>query len=311
MTANGASFKLDYRRAGRSIFSLQFFLNRGANIVMNPSRITIALMSGLLLAGCEPQPAEPEYDESLLSALRLAAADADRTEANSRRDIYRHPVETLAFFGVQPQMTVVEIWPGGGWYTEILAPYLAEHGNLYLAHYPTDSQRGYAERLRNESRQRYGDAEHIAITSFGSNELVLAPPASADVVLTFRNLHNWLAEDYMEKAFEAAYAALKPGGVLGVVEHRAAPGTAEQQMKRSGYVTEALTIEMAQQAGFELDASSEVNSNSSDTKNYEKGVWTLPPTLALKDQDRQRYLSIGESDRMTLRFKKPLPQQGQ
>lgn len=232
-----------------------------------------------------------------------------RTPAFVARDIYRHPGETLAFFGLEPTMTVVEIWPGGGWYTEILAPYL-QGGKLYAAHFAKDSGVKYF----NNSRRSF--AEKIKASPDVYQSLVMAefspkmnkltvPDGSADLVLTFRNVHNWLRSINEAEAFALFYKALKPGGVLGVVEHRAKPNTSWEIMKQSGYMTEAYVIALAEKAGFVLDASSEINANPKDSADHPKGVWTLPPTLRMKDKDRAKYVAIGESDRMTLRFKKP------
>lgn len=234
----------------------------------------------------------------------------DRTQKFAARDIYRHPAETLAFFEVNPDMTVVEIWPGGGWYTEILAPHLSQ-GKLYAAHfaedsglkYFLDSRRAFAEKLN-----AYPDLyQAVVLSEFTpqGNRLGV-PDGSADRVLTFRNVHNWLRTKNEAAAFSLFFKALKPGGVLGLVEHRAKSGTAWEDMKTSGYMTEAYVIELAEQAGFVLEASSEINANAQDTTVHPKGVWTLPPTLRLKNKDREKYLAIGESDRMTLRFKKPV-----
>jgi predicted methyltransferase len=234
----------------------------------------------------------------------------DRTPGFVDRDIYRHPAETLAFFDVQPTMSVVEIWPGGGWYTEILAPYLNE-GTLYAAHFPadssvkyfTDSRRSYEEKLK-----AYPELyQAVILTEFSPDTARLnVPDGSADRVLTFRNVHNWLRSNDEAQAFALFFKALKPGGMLGVVEHRARPGTDWQTMKESGYMTEAYVISLAEKAGFILDARSEINANPRDTSDHPKGVWTLPPTLRLNDVDREKYLAIGESDRMTLRFRKPV-----
>ena len=233
----------------------------------------------------------------------------ERTPAFVERDVYRHPAETLAFFGLEPTMTVVEIWPGGGWYTEILAPYL-EGGKLYAAHFAKDSGLKYfvnSRRSFEEKIKAYPDVyQALTMAEFSPkmNKLTV-PHGSADRVLTFRNVHNWLRSINEAEAFALYYQALKPGGVLGVVEHRAKPGASWETMKKSGYMTEAYVIALAEKAGFVLDAKSEINANPKDTANHPKGVWTLPPTLRLKDKDRAKYLAIGESDRMTLRFIKP------
>lgn len=259
----------------------------------------------LILVGCEQEPPQDSPSGEADNPLQAAVADVGRSEDNRARDRYRNPVQTLDFLGIQPEMTVVELWPGGGWYSEVLVPYLAKDGNLYLAHAPADDNRDYAVRQRNEAIDRYGDLPYVSVTAFAKNNLKIAPQGSADMVLTFRNLHNWLAAEYLEQMYEAAWKALKPGGILGVVEHRAKPGTSNRQMRRSGYVTEALAIELAEEAGFVLEAKSEVNANPQDTADHPRGVWTLPPSLRLGEEDRDKYLAIGESDRMTLKFVKP------
>lgn len=244
--------------------------------------------------------------------IRAAVEAPTRSEANVARDRYRHPAETLAFFGVEPDMTVVEIWPGGGWYTEVLAPLLADDGQLYVAIFSDTAkgQPGYRARLNKSLRDKfaanpevYSDVKitHLHIPG----ETDIAPAGSADRVLTFRNVHNWLAEDHADEAFAAFFRALKPSGMLGVVEHRANPGTDLETMKTSGYVTEEKVIELARAAGFELAERSDVNANPKDTADHPRGVWTLPPSLRLGEEDREKYLAIGESDRMTLLFRKP------
>ena len=236
--------------------------------------------------------------------LKGAIASEDRTPKNVTRDVYRHPYETLEFFGIKQDMTVIELSPGGGWYTEILANYIHYPGTLIAAHFNPDAG-GYYKRGRANfekkmnSNPMYGRVEIVNIDS------TLAEPNSVDAVLTFRNLHNWLGP-LLDTIFSNSYKALKPGGIFGVVEHRANEGTTLEMMKKSGYVTEKHAIEMANKHGFELVSKSEVNSNPKDIKNYPKGVWTLPPNLRMKDADRQKYLEIGESDRMTLLFRKPL-----
>ena len=236
--------------------------------------------------------------------LKGAIASEDRTPKNVVRDVYRNPYETLDFFGIKQDMTVVELSPGGGWYTEILANYIHYPGTLIAAHFNPVAG-GYYKRGRANfekkmnSNPMYGRVEIVNIDS------TLAEPNSVDAVLTFRNLHNWLGP-LMDTIFSNSYKALKPGGIFGVVEHRANEGTTLEMMKKSGYVTEKHAIEMAKKHGFELVSTSEVNSNPKDIKNYPKGVWTLPPNLRMKEEDKEKYLEIGESDRMTLLFKKPL-----
>ena len=255
-----------------------------------------------------------DLDAATSAALDTAIAGEHRSERNRARDIYRRPKDTLAFFGLRTDMTVVEIWPGGGWYTEILAPALRGGGKLYIAEYgsnpPFDYQGEEMETLEGKF-ERWPDVyDEVTPTSLGfPNELEIAPPGSADLVLTFRNVHNWFDPGYdadPARAFAAMFAALKPGGTLGVVDHRWPDPATEDPQAGNGYVSEERVIELAEAAGFELVASSDVNRNARDTHDHPNGVWTLPPDLAVRDpDDRQRYLDIGESDRLTLRFAKP------
>ncbi|RLV59843.1 methyltransferase [Parashewanella curva] len=233
-----------------------------------------------------------------------------RTAKEKARDKYRHPKATLDFFGIKPTDTVIEIWPGGGWYSNILAPALKGSGEFIAAHFPSDSAVKYYRTSRAKYDVKFKDHPEryglISVTSFmPPAHPVMAPAESADVVLTFRNVHNWIANDNEIEVFKAAYNALKPGGTFGVVEHRAKPDATRLEMIESGYVTEKFVKELAQKTGFKLVASSEVNANPKDTKNYPSGVWTLPPRLRLGDQNKAKYLAIGESDRMTLKFIKP------
>ena len=236
--------------------------------------------------------------------LKGAVASEDRTPKNVARDIYRNPYETLNFFGIESDMTIIELSPGGGWYTEILANYIHYPGTLIAAHFNPEAgsyqKRGRANfEKKMNSNPMYGRVEIVDIDSN------LAEPNSIDAVLTFRNLHNWLGPN-LDGIFSNSYRALKPGGIFGVVEHRADAGTTLEKMKKSGYVTERHAIKMAEKHGFELVSKSEVNANPKDIKDYPRGVWTLPPNLRLKEVDRAKYLNIGESDRMTLLFRKPL-----
>ena len=239
--------------------------------------------------------------------LEQSVNSEDRSIENIKRDKFRHPYETLKFFGIEPEMTVVELSPGGGWYTEILAIYMYDEGELITAPYSA-SLSDYAKRSREAFEAKLNSKsiyEKVKIVDlFGK----LAENETVDAVLTFRNVHNWLGEDGsgVKNVFEQSYAALKPGGILGVVEHRAKRGTSIKEMKKSGYVTEELTINLAKEAGFILSKKSEINANSKDTKDHPNGVWTLPPSLYLKDGDKEKYRQIGESDRMTLLFKKPI-----
>jgi len=234
-----------------------------------------------------------------------------RVEKNVARDIYRHPRETLDFFEVTPDLTVVEIWPGGGgWYTEILAPLLRSHGKLIAAHFSADSNVQYFRKSLTSYQQKLAVHpevyDQVMFSIFQPPEqLNIAPAGPVDRVLTFRNVHNWMKHGSAEEAFTAFFNALKPGGILGVVEHRAKPGTDWNNMILSGYVTEQTVKKLAEKAGFTFVAASEINANKKDGTLHPKGVWTLPPSLRLGDERRQHYLSIGESDRMTLKFIKP------
>ena len=236
--------------------------------------------------------------------LKGAINSSDRTQKNVMRDKYRNPYETITFFKIETDMTVVELSPGSGWYTEIFANYLHEPGNLIAAHFDSNSDREYFKRGRANFEKKMKSSKmynNVSIVDLSSN---LAPKNSVDAVVTFRNLHNWIGPQ-IDKIFENSYKTLKPGGIFGVVEHRANPGTTLDAMKKSGYVTEDYAISIAKKHGFVLVDKSEINANPKDLKNYERGVWTLPPSLRLKDKDKEKYLEIGESDRMTLLFKKP------
>lgn len=236
--------------------------------------------------------------------LKSAINSPDRTSKNVMRDKYRNPYETITFFKIESNMTVVELSPGAGWYTEIFANYLHEPGNLIAAHFDSNSDREYFKRGRANFEKKIKSSKmysNVSIVDLSSN---LAPENSVDAVVTFRNLHNWIGPQ-MDIIFQNSYKALKPGGLFGVVEHRAKDGTSLDVMKKSGYVTEDYAISIAKKHGFVLVDKSEINANPKDLKNYEGGVWTLPPSLRLKDKDKEKYLEIGESDRMTLLFKKP------
>ncbi|MFY8274044.1 class I SAM-dependent methyltransferase [Pseudoalteromonas sp. SSDWG2] len=249
---------------------------------------------------------------SVTEMLTEATQNELRSEQAQARDQYRHPVQTLEFFGITPQMTVVEISPGGGWYTDILAPLLKGEGVLYAAHFPADSQVKYYQNSLAKFKDKIANTKEyseIRLTEFypGTHHSI-APEGSADMVLTFRNLHNWYMnadEQGVKDAMRAFYTALKPGGVLGIVDHRLPESRDAAKAKRSGYVKESWVIALAQEAGFELADKSEINANPKDFADHPKGVWTLPPSLSLGDEDRAKYEAIGESDRMTLKFIKP------
>ncbi len=258
--------------------------------------------AGLFASGCATQRGGD-------SALDQALGASSRSAQNRARDEFCHPRETLQFFGLRPDMTVVEVWPGGGWYTEILAPLLKGRGQLYAAHLDPGSSE-YARRTVDGFRAKLAARpdlyDKVVVTTLAAppaaNEL--APPGSADLVVTFRNLHNWMMFGWQREAFAAIHAALKPGGVLGVVEHRGDLRRPQDPKAASGYVHEQYAIELIESAGFRLVGRSEINANAKDTKDYEKGVWTLPPTFAAGAAGRERYAAIGESDRFTLKFVK-------
>jgi len=269
---------------------------------------------GALFAACAvapprvpPPPPQPPRDAATAAAIERVLAGEHRSAENRARDVYRHPEDTLLFFGIKPEMTAVEVWPGsGGWYTEILAPLLAEHGKLYAADvapapdnsFVTANRRSFAEKLA--ARPEIYD--RVEVTALGAGDI--APPATADMVVTFRNIHNWMNRQMAPEAFAAMYRALKPGGILGVVEHRGNPEKPQDPRAASGYVNEQYAIDLITGAGFELVARSEINANPRDTKDYEQGVWTLPPDYRLGNRDRAKYQAIGESDRFTLKFVK-------
>ncbi len=254
-----------------------------------------------------------EADEAAAQATaaqldRILAGD-QRSAAERARDADRHPKETLLFFGLRPQMRVVEVWPGAGWYTEIIAPLVQQRGRYFAALPPADPQSRFITREQQAFREKlaarpdlYGGAE---MTTLGPEGGDVAPPGSADLIVTFRSLHDWMAQGWAPRALKALYRALKPGGVLGVVDHRGKPGLAQDPSAKSGYVGEDYAIRMIEAAGFELSGRSEINANPRDTKDYPQGVWTLPPTYRLGAQDHEAYAAIGESDRFTLRFVKP------
>ena len=258
----------------------------------------------------------------MLSGLQVTVAsdlkniiDSTHRAESSVRDIYRNPHATLEFFRIQADMTVVEIWPGGkGWYTEILAPFLKEKGQFYAAHFNEDSTSEFYRNSRKNFIKKLSAAPElyskVQLTSFNPPEYVdIAPEASADLVLTFRNVHNWYmrggGDARVVSAFKAFYKALKPGGYLGLVEHRLAASRALAEQEASGYMRQDYVVDMAKEAGFTLLDESDINLNPEDTSDHPKGVWTLPPTLRLGDENKDYYLEIGESDRMTLLFQKP------
>ncbi len=246
--------------------------------------------------------------EAVANPLDAAIAGDWRSADNKARDQYRHPKQTLEFFGLQATDTVIEITPGRGWYTEILSPYLWSKGS-YIAAIANSESSEYNkknnERFRAKLAADPAHYESAKIVEFDPKAPNFGADGSADVVLTFRNVHNWVGAGTAEAMFKAFNAVLKPGGTLGVADHRAADDATPESLKDSGYLTTASVVKLATDAGFTLVESSEINANPKDTRNHPEGVWTLPPSLALKDVDRDKYLAIGESDRMTLKFKKP------
>ncbi|HEY0294802.1 MAG TPA: methyltransferase [Bordetella sp.] len=271
---------------------------------------TLAACILALTAGCASVPRD--QDASYEGALRQAVDSSQRTPAFVARDAARKPYDELRFFGVRPDATVVEISPGGGYWTEILAPYLQARGTYYAASYPLDAADAADAGQRRETQQfrakldadpaRYGK---VRMTPFGPGKYDIAPPGSADVVLTFRNLHNWMADGYAAQALAAFYRALKPGGMLGIEEHRGRDDKPQDPKALDGYVRQDYAIHLMEQAGFEFAGGSEILANPKDTKDYPAGVWTLPPTFRLGDKDRARYAAIGEADSFLLKFRKP------
>tara|TARA_B100001142_G_scaffold328881_1_gene390238 strand:- start:1320 stop:2129 length:810 start_codon:yes stop_codon:yes gene_type:complete len=241
--------------------------------------------------------------------LSAAVNDPSRSVKNKARDIYRHPKETLEFFQIKSSMKVLEILPGRGWYTEILAPYLADKGHLTVASFGANHPSKYLANLHNDfvkmmkaNSKTYGKVEIVSIKE--DSFLQSIPDTSLDMILTFRNSHNWIRYGGITERYTAFNRVLKSGGVLGVVQHRAADGGDHKVTAEKGYVPESYLIRLIEDQGFELMGTSEINSNSKDTKDHPEGVWTLPPSYRLKNIDKEKYTAIGESDRMTLRFVK-------
>jgi predicted methyltransferase len=266
---------------------------------------SVALLGVALLAACTAGSSRQTTTEALSAIL---AADY-RSEANRARDRYRHPKETLLFFGIRPELTVLEVWPEPGWYTEVIAPLVRDKGKYYAGVIGADPGSKYiSERLdgyRGKLAARPDLYDRVSVVTFPSDGSDAVPPNSVDMVLTFRNLHNFMSREESAQALTTMYRALKPGGVLGVVEHRGNPAVPQDPHGKSGYVNEDFAIKLIEAQGFRLVAKSEVNANPRDTRDYEQGVWTLPPTFRLGEKDHDKYAAIGESDRFTLRFVKP------
>jgi predicted methyltransferase len=267
--------------------------------------ISAALLAGLVLvAACTTDSSRQVTAQTLTSIL----AGDQRSEENRARDRYRHPKDTLLFFGVRPQMKVLEVWPEPGWYTEVIAPLVRDSGVYYAALTPDPGSKHVTQRLdafRAKLASRPDLYAHVQVVNFPLDGTDAVPPESVDMVVTFRNIHNWMADDHAVQAFTSMFRALKPGGVLGVVEHRGNPAVTQDPQAKSGYVNEDYAIKLIEAQGFRLVAKSQVNANPKDTKDYEQGVWTLPPAYRLGLKDHDKYAAIGESDRFTLRFVKP------
>lgn len=287
------------------------------------------ILAGTALVACqsEEEPAEEQAAASESSA-QASSASADQTpfregsladilasdhrsEENRARDLYRNPEATLFFFGLSPTDTVIEINPGGGWYMEVIAPFVNEEGQYIAAHpnpelddmpsYVVDQAKQIEQRVEAQDAL-FGNAE---VQFYDPSEPVLGEPESADKVLTFRNVHGWVNSGQAEAMFEAFAEVLKPGGVLGVVQHRAEDGSSAEETAKTGYVSEEAVIAFAEAAGLSLEERSNLNANPKDTRDHPEGVWTLPPSLALGEENKGDYEAIGESDRMTLKFVKP------
>jgi predicted methyltransferase len=254
----------------------------------------------------------PAFAQTADTALRAFIDGPQRSDRNRLRDRYRHPAEVLAFFGVRPDRVIVEILPGaGGYWTEILAPYVKASGRYIAANGESASASEETQKdnagFKTKLAADPADYDRVEIAEFAADRHEIAPAGSADFVLTFRNLHNWMAHGETAAVFKTLYAALKPGGVLGIVDHRGRDDQPQDPLAKSGYVRQDIAIGFAEAAGFKFVASSEANANPRDTKDYSVGVWALPPTFRLKDLDRETYAAIGESDRFTLKFVKPGP----
>ena len=293
----------------------------------------LSLGLGLTLLACDKNqeatvpaddtaPAETPAQDATSEAPSFADLDAvlageHRSEEHKARDPYRHPKQTLEFFGLEPTMAVGELWPGGGWYTEILAPYLRDQGQLVVTNWPSDHERygKYAQKFADKlaaSPELYGSVTVTPAPTTAEEPFELAPEGTLDMVLTFRNSHGWFNNSQTEQIYGAAFKALKPGGSFGVVQHRAAEDANPEESSKKGYLPQALVIEHAEKVGFELVEASEINANPADTKDYPGGVWTLPPNLSgperdveQSEEDKAKHREIGESDRMTLKFRKP------
>lgn len=276
---------------------------------MNMTFKSMIVAAALVAAPVGQSLAEGEDMNARFSA---AAAGEHRSDKNKARNKYRNPVETLSFFGIAPGMRVIEISPGGGWYQEVIAPAVRDQATYIAAGYDVNvpdqpkyryrQQKAMLEKFEQQPNL-YDQVEVVAYSPPQSRSLGEAE--SADMVVTFRNSHGWLRDGLIDDIYSDFFAVLKPGGILGVVQHRAPENDDAVAWAKKGYVSQAHLVAIAEKAGFELEASSEINANPLDLKDHERGVWRLPPSLSLGEEDREKYLAIGESDRMTLKFRKP------
>ena len=268
---------------------------------MSMRKLGLAVVAAVVFSG----PAMAAMDAGTEGSLKAALAGPARARADAARDQYRHPLETLKFFGLRSDMAVMEIWPGGGWWTDFLAPVLAEKGHYVAADDASADKSALVKHLAAQAQKNPAFAKAVVgQLAPGDKKLTPVAAGSMDMVLTFRNIHNWMSDGTEKAMFDAMFAALKPGGYLGVEEHRANPGAPDDK-GANGYVREDAAVKMAEASGFKLLSKSDINANPKDTKDYPKGVWTLPPTYAEGQKDRAKYTAIGESDRFTLLFQKP------
>ncbi len=313
------------RHVSRTVIHARLIGPFGATTRVVATMFLLGLASGVL-AGCgKSSPSSSSTGQSTSTgseiaqmsgpvrvetgSLDAALAGAHRSDDHRERDRHRHPKETLSFFGLEPTMHVIEIWPGGGWYTEVLAPILRDHGKLTVATTDPESE-GYRGRFARDFAAKLAAAPGVydqvdTVVLQPPEKLALGADSSADMVLTFRSTHSWMMDNTHEAAYRAFFAVLKPGGILGVVQHRDREGATPPIEQRRGYVPQAFVVELAKKVGFELVESSEINANPKDTKDHPDHVWSLPPSLRGKAEDKSKYIEIGESDRMTLKFRKP------
>lgn len=274
---------------------------------LQPVKALCALIGLVLATAATAAPAAPAAS-TIDPQLAALVASPQRSAPFIARDAARHPAEELSYFGLKPNMTVVELWPGTGYWTEILGPYLAKGGHYYVAQPVPGNKEEDAGVARWQARvdkmkDRIGP---ITQTHLGKDHYDVAPPGSADLVVTFRNLHNWVGDGYAGEALAGVFRALKPGGILGIEDHRGRNDKPQDPKANDGYLRQDYTIELAKKAGFEYVGASEINANPKDTKDWVDGVWTLPPTLSQGEKDRARYVAIGEADNFVLKFRKPM-----